>query len=106
MIVDINESNYEEEVLNSKIPVIAEFWAPWCSSCMRAENKVEEFARLNEDNFKVVKINVDENGMLVLKHSIRSIPTFIIFNNGEVAKKYVGGIVQEDLAEFMKYRTR
>lgn len=88
-IVLTNE-NFEEEVLKSDIPVIVDFWATWCGPCMMVAPVLEEIAEDYEGKVKVGKINVDEQGELTESFGISSIPTIMVFKNGEMTAKEIG----------------
>ncbi len=85
-----NLENFEEEVLKSEIPVLVDFYAEWCGPCKMMGPVIEEIAKELEGKVKVGKINVDENQDLAMKYNVMSIPTLIIFKNGEEVKQLVG----------------
>ena len=85
-----NVHNFQQEVLLSDKPVLVDFWAPWCGPCRMVVPIVEEIARERED-IKVVKINVDEEPALAAQYQIMSIPTLMVFKNGEITNQSVGG---------------
>lgn len=89
-VVKITADNFEEEVINSKIPVLIDFWATWCGPCQMQGPVVDEAADEFAGKLKVGKINVDEEGSLAQKYSVMSIPTLILFENGEIIKKEMG----------------
>lgn len=89
-VISVNESNFQEEVLNSDIPVLVDFWALWCGPCRLIAPIVEEIAVELEGKAKVVKINTDENPNLAMKYGIRAIPTIMVFKNGKVVDTKVG----------------
>lgn len=89
-VVKLTRDNFEEEVINSKLPVLVDFWAVWCGPCQMQGPVVEEAAKVLEGKLKVAKLNVDEEGELAQKYSVMSIPTLILFQDGEVVKKEVG----------------
>ena len=88
-VVHITKANFEELVKNSEKPVLLDFWATWCGPCRMVAPIVEEIAAENE-SIAVGKVNVDDDGPLAARFGITSIPTLIILNNGEVARKVVG----------------
>lgn len=89
-VISVSESNFQEEVLNSDVPVLVDFWAPWCGPCRLIAPIVEEIAVELEGKAKVVKVNTDENPNLAMKYGIRAIPTIMIFKNGRVVDTKVG----------------
>jgi len=89
-VMEANESNFHEEVLEAEKPVFVDFWAPWCGYCQRLTPIIDELAVELGDKIKVVKVNVDENRSLAQKHGVMSLPTMLLFKNGEVAEKLMG----------------
>ena len=88
-VVTITAANFEEEVLKSEKPVLLDFWASWCGPCKMLSPVVDEIADAN-DAIKVGKVNVDEEGELAQRFKVMSIPTLILFKNGEVVNQSVG----------------
>lgn len=89
-VMELTDSNFPKEVLEAELPVFVEFGASWCGPCQMAEPVVEELAKEYEGKIKVGKLNVDENPQIPQKLGIMSIPTVIIFKNGEELKRLVG----------------
>ncbi|MCI9525441.1 MAG: thioredoxin [Lachnospiraceae bacterium] len=89
-VIKITANNFEEEVVKSDVPVLVDFWAPWCGPCQMQGPVVDEAAQDMAGKLKVGKLNVDEEGSLAQKYNVMSIPTLILFQNGEVAKKEMG----------------
>ena len=94
------DENFEKEVLKSDLPVMVDFWAPWCGPCQMAGPVIEELAEEYEGKVKVGKLNVDDNQQVAMRYGIMSIPTVMLFKNGEeVGRKigYAGKQMYEDL---------
>ena len=101
MALEINMNNFKEEVLEAKETVLADFWAPWCGPCRMQGPALEKFAEANPD-VKVVKINVDDNQELAMQFKIMSIPSMIVFKNGEAVNCAVGLQSKAALEELVK----
>ena len=93
--IQVNESTFEREVVNSTTPVLVDFWAPWCAPCKAIMPTVESIAEEMAGKIKVVKINIDESPELANQFSIMSIPTLLIFDKGQVAEQ-IGGTPNKD----------
>ncbi len=93
--IQLTENNWEEEVLNSDIPVLVDFWAPWCGPCRMVAPIVSEIAEEYAGKLKVGKLNTDEESGIAVRYGIMSIPTLMIFKNGEVADQIVGAVPKE-----------
>lgn len=100
--IKITNSNFENEVLNSNIPVIVDFWAPWCGPCRMLAPVLAEIAEENEGSVVVGKINVDEEPQLAAQFGIASIPTLIVFKNGEITAKSVGVKPKAQILDMIK----
>ena len=101
MEITLTESNFEAEVLKSEKPVVVDFWASWCGPCKMLAPTIEQIANEN-DTIKVGKVNVDDEPDLAQKYGIVSIPTVILFKNGEVAKTSMGFVAKETLEALFK----
>lgn len=95
----LTKENFDNEVLNSDMPVIVDFWASWCGPCKMLAPVIEELAKDLEGRVKVGKVNVDEQNELAAKYQIMSIPTVLLFKNGAVAATSVGVRPKEQLLE-------
>lgn len=96
----LNDANFEQEVLKSDVPVLVDFWAPWCGPCKMLSPVVDGIAE-DAEGFKVGKINTDEEPELCVKYGIQSIPTLIVFKDGEIANKSVGVISEDDIYDLL-----
>ena len=88
--LEVNDSNFEAEVKNSDIPVLVDFWAPWCGPCRKISPIIDELATEFEGKVKVVKVNTDENLKITQEFSISGIPSILIFKKGEAVERLVG----------------
>ena len=98
LIIDVTDNNFQAEVLEADTPVLVDFWAPWCGPCRIIAPSLEE---LNDeiDNLRVVKLNVDENQQTAAQYDVMSIPTLIVFRNGQPAKKIIGAMPKKRLQQ-------
>ena len=97
----VSDSTFETEVLNSKEPVVVDFWAEWCGPCKMIAPALEEIASSLGDKVKIVKLNVDENPNTAQKYGIMSIPTLMIFKNGQLASRQVGAAPKQKLEQWI-----
>ena len=103
MTIEFTDQNFEEEVLKSDVPVLVDFWAPWCGPCKMQGPIVEELSNeMDSKNVKIGKVNVDENQETSGKYGIMSIPTLAIFKGGEIVEQLVGVHDKETLAGRLK----
>lgn len=96
-MADVTDATFKQEVLQSKIPVFVDFWAPWCGPCKIVGPVVEELGKEYEGKIKVVKLNVDESPDTAGMYSVMSIPTLMLFKNGQPVKSMVGAQSKENL---------
>jgi thioredoxin 1 len=97
-ITDVTDSNFQAEVLESPTPVLVDFWAPWCGPCRVIAPHLEELSEERED-LRVVKLNVDDNQQTAARYQVLSIPTLILFKNGEAAQTVVGALPKKALEQ-------
>jgi thioredoxin 1 len=95
-VTEVNDSNFQAEVIESERAVLVDFWAPWCGPCRVVAPVLEEMAS-ERDDLKVVKLNVDENQQTAASFEVLSIPTLILFRDGQVAKKVIGAYPKKKL---------
>ncbi len=89
-VQNVTDQDFQREVLDSAVPVLVDFWAPWCAPCRALAPIVEEIAQEFKDTVKVVKLNVDDNPETAIRYGIRGIPTLLLFVNGKVVEQFVG----------------
>lgn len=95
----VTDTDFDTQVLKADLPVLVDFWAPWCGPCKAMNPILEELEKEMGTTVKFVKINVDENGIIPEKFNVLSIPTFIVFKNGEAVKSFVGARSKEDVKQ-------
>ena len=102
MEIVLTKDNFENEVLNSNIPVLVDFWATWCGPCQMLAPELEQLAAENEQSLKIGKINVDEQRELAMQFKISSIPTLMLFKDGTLAETVVGYRTKSQLEDIIK----
>ena len=100
--VNTEDKNFQSDVLDSEIPVIADFWAEWCGPCKMIGPILEELSEEYSDKIKVVKIDVDKCSQTAIQFSVRSIPTLMFFENGSVKAQHIGAASKAQLENFIK----
>ena len=95
-LTDVNDNNFQAEVLESETPVLVDFWAPWCGPCRVVAPVLEEIAGERE-NLRIVKLNIDENQQTAMNYQILAIPTMVLFRNGQEAKRIQGAMPKKRL---------
>lgn len=102
LLIHVDDDTFEEEVVKSDIPALVDLWAPWCGPCNAIAPIVEEIAEEYKDKIKVAKLNVDDSPGIASNYGVRSIPTLLLFKNGQVQDTLIGLVPKERLEEFIK----
>jgi thioredoxin 1 len=97
----VSDSSFDTDILKCEQPVLVDFWAPWCGPCRSVAPIVDDLATQYLGKLKVAKINVDESSNVAMKYQVTSIPTFILFKNGEVADRVLGAIPRSEFVKFI-----
>ena len=100
-VLHINDADFESVVVNSDIPVLLDFWAPWCGPCKMIAPVLDELAPEFAGKVKIVKVNVDDNQATPAQFGVRSIPTLLLIKNGQVVATQVGALPKTQLANFI-----
>lgn len=100
-VLHTNDANFETDVLRSAVPVLLDFWAPWCGPCRMISPILDELAAEFGDKVKIVKINIDENQGTPAQFGVRSIPTLMLFKEGKAVATQVGALPKNQLANFV-----
>ncbi|MGN0469154.1 MAG: thioredoxin [Acutalibacteraceae bacterium] len=104
--INVDNNNFKAEVLSSEIPVLVDFWAPWCRFCLMISDDIEEIADDFDGRIKVCKLNCDDAEELALSYSISSIPALVLFENGSAKATLVGPTSKEQIADFIEDNTK
>lgn len=102
MEINANDKNFKQEVLESDLPVLVDFWAVWCGPCLMAAPVVEQIAKEYKGKLKVCKLNVDEAPKTASNYGIMSIPTLAIFKEGKIVDKVIGALPKSELEKTVK----
>ncbi len=97
MVIEINDKDFEQQVLKSSLPVVVDFWAPWCGPCRMIGPIVEKLSEEFNGKLKFCKVNVDENQQLAQKYKVMSIPMLIFFKNGQLIEQSMGAVPEKTL---------
>lgn len=97
----VTDQNFDEEVLKAALPVLVDFWAPWCGPCRMVAPVVEAIASENTEKLKVVKINTDENPDTPSQYHVSGLPSLLLFKNGQVADQIVGAVPKAKLQDML-----
>ncbi len=96
-VTEVTDNNFQAEVLESDVPVLVDFWAPWCGPCRMVAPVVEEIAKERGEQLKVVKLNIDENQQTAVSYNVMSIPTLMVFKHGQQVKTVIGAYPKKRL---------
>ena len=100
-VIEFNDQNFDSDVLKAGTPVLVDFWAVWCGPCKAIAPIVEEIANDYNGKVKVGKMDVDRNNQVAMRYGIRSIPTLLVFNNGEVVDQVIGNVGKESIESML-----
>lgn len=101
-VTPVTDASFQKDVLDSKLPVLVDFWAPWCGPCRMVAPVVDEIAEQYDGKVKVVKLNTDDNPKTASDYGIRSIPTLMIFKEGKRVDMVVGAVPKSTLAQTLE----
>ena len=101
-VIAVDESNFQEVVLESREPVLVDFWAEWCGPCKMLSPIIDEVAKENVGKVKICKLNIDEHQAVATQWKVMSIPTLLVFNGGNMVGQHIGAISKDDLKAFIK----
>jgi thioredoxin 1 len=96
-VTEVTDNNFQAEVIESDVPVLVDFWAPWCGPCRMVAPVVEEIAKERGEDLKVVKLNIDDNQQTAVAFNVMSIPTLMVFRGGQQVKTVIGAYPKKRL---------
>ncbi len=99
-VIHVNDDDFEDQVIKSDKPVLLDFWAPWCGPCRSIAPALEDLAQ-EQDDVKICKVNIDDNQAWASKYGVMSIPTLLVFKNGEMVGRQVGALRKDDIRAFI-----
>jgi len=100
-VIELSDQSFDADVLESDTPVLVDFWAIWCGPCKAIAPIIDEIANDYSDKVKVGKVDVDNNNQVAMKYGIRSIPTLLLFNNGEVVDQVIGNVGKDSIESML-----
>lgn len=100
-VLTVNEQNFDQEVINCQLPVVVDFWAPWCGPCIMMAPVVEKVAEAYAGKVKFAKLNTDENFKLAGHYQITGIPSLLLFKSGQVVDRLIGYVPEKNLTSFL-----
>ena len=101
LVLAVTDAAFDGDVLKSDLPVLVDFWAPWCGPCRSVGPIVDDLATQYKDKVRIAKVNVDESSVVAMKYQVTSIPTFILFKKGEVADRVLGALPRSEFVKFL-----
>lgn len=102
MEIELTDSNFKKEVLESELTYLIDFWAPWCGPCLRVAPHIKEIAKEYKGRIKVGKVNIDEANKTAMSYNVSSIPTLLVLKDGEVIDRVVGAISKIEIEKMIK----
>ena len=96
-VAEVNDGSFQKEVLEAALPVLVDFWAPWCGPCRTISPVIDELASKYDGQLKVVKVNVDDNPDSPSRYHVRAVPNLVLFKNGEVQEQIVGAVQKQEI---------